>query len=180
VARRDRGVSPRQAGGALAGTDVVKPCGSSFHTWRLGMTTVRDLIKQKGGDIVSVRPDDTVFAALKVMADRNVGAVMVMDEAGQLVGVLSERDYARKVVLHGHTSRDTIAAEIMTSNVVCIPPDKRVEEAMAMMTARRIRHLPVMDNGRLIGVVSIGDVGRAIIANQGFVIEQLERYICTS
>jgi CBS domain-containing protein len=144
------------------------------------MTTVRDLIKRKGSDVVSVRPDDTVFSALKVMADRNVGAVMVMEEEGQLVGVLSERDYARKVVLHGHTSRDTIAAEIMTRDVVCISADKRVEEAMAMMTVKRIRHLPVMDDGRLIGVVSIGDVGRAIIANQGFVIEQLERYICAS
>jgi CBS domain-containing protein len=144
------------------------------------MTTVRDLIKRKGSDVVSVRPDDTVFSALKVMADRKVGAVMVMEEEGQLVGVLSERDYARKVVLHGHTSRDTIAAEIMTRDVVCISADKRVEEAMAMMTVKRIRHLPVMDDGRLIGVVSIGDVGRAIIANQGFVIEQLERYICAS
>jgi CBS domain-containing protein len=144
------------------------------------MTTVRDLIKQKGSDVVSVRPGDTVFAALKVMADRNVGAVMVMDEDDQLIGVLSERDYARKVVLHGHTSRDTIAAEIMTPHVVCITADKRVEEAMAMMTVNRFRHLPVMDDGRLIGVVSIGDVGRAIIANQGFVIEQLERYICAS
>ena len=144
------------------------------------MTTVRDLIKHKGSEIVSVRPDDTVFAALKVMADRNVGAVMVVDGEGQLVGVLSERDYARKVVLQGHTSRETAAAEIMTRDVVCIPPDKRVEEAMAMMTVKRIRHLPVMEAGRLIGVVSIGDVGRAIIANQGFVIEQLERYICAS
>jgi CBS domain-containing protein len=143
------------------------------------MTTVRDLIRQKGSEIVSVRPGDSVFAALEVMAERNVGAVMVMED-GELVGVLSERDYARKVVLHGHTSRDTIAAEIMTRDVVCIPADKRVEEAMAMMTVKRIRHLPVKDQGRLIGVVSIGDVGRAIIANQGFVIEQLERYICTS
>lgn len=142
------------------------------------MTTVRDLIRQKGGEVISVRPDDSVYTALKVMADKNIGAVMVMDEAGALVGVLSERDYARKVVLHGHTSRETRAAEIMTPEVVCIPADKRVEEAMAMMTVNRIRHLPVMDEGRLLGVVSIGDVGRAIIANQGFVIEQLERYIC--
>jgi CBS domain-containing protein len=144
------------------------------------MTTVRDLIRQKGGEVVSVRPDDTVFAALKVMADKNVGAVLVIDEEGRLVGVLSERDYARKVVLHGHTSRDTRAAEIMTDKVVCISPEKRVEEAMAQMTVSRIRHLPVLEDGRLLGVVSIGDVGRAIISNQGFVIEQLERYICAS
>lgn len=144
------------------------------------MTTVRDLLKRKGHEIVSVRPEDTVFTALNVMAERNVGAVMVMDENGRLAGVLSERDYARKVVLHGHTSRDTVAAEIMTREVLCIAPDKRVEEAMAMMTVNRIRHLPVMDEGQLVGVVSIGDVGRAIIANQGFLIEQLERYICAS
>jgi CBS domain-containing protein len=144
------------------------------------MTTVRDLIRQKGSDIVSVRPDDSVFTALKVMADRNVGAVLVIDEEGRLVGVLSERDYARKVVLHGHTSRDTRAAEIMTPEVLCIAADKRVEEAMAMMTVKRVRHLPVIENGRLLGVVSIGDLGRAIISNQGFLIEQLERYICAS
>jgi CBS domain-containing protein len=141
------------------------------------MTTVRDLIKQKGGEVIAVGPDDSVYAALTVMAERNVGAVMVM-EGGRLVGVLSERDYARKVVLHGHSSRDTRAAEIMTEKVLCISPDRRVEEAMAMMTVNRIRHLPVLDEGQLVGVVSIGDVGRAIISEQGFVIEQLERYIC--
>jgi CBS domain-containing protein len=144
------------------------------------MTTVRDLIRQKGSEVVSVRPGDSVLTALKVMADKNVGAVMVIDEHDRLVGVLSERDYARKVVLHGHTSRDTRAEEIMTADVLTIRADKRVEEAMAMMTVKRVRHLPVMDEGRLLGVVSIGDIGRAIIANQGFVIEQLERYICAS
>jgi CBS domain-containing protein len=144
------------------------------------MTTVRDLIRQKGSEIVSIRPDQTVLDALEVMAEKNVGAVMVIDGGSRLVGVLSERDYARKVVLQGHSSRDTRASDIMTSEVLCISPDKRVEEAMAMMTLNRIRHLPVMENGRLAGVVSIGDVGRAIIANQGFVIEQLERYICAS
>jgi CBS domain-containing protein len=142
------------------------------------MTTVGDLLKQKGGDVIAVRPDDTVYTVLKVMAERNVGAVMVMDGEGRLVGVLSERDYARKVVLHGHSSKDTLAADIMTERVLCISPDKRAEEAMAMMTVNRIRHLPVINEGRLVGVVSIGDVGRAIISDQGFVIEQLERYIC--
>lgn len=142
------------------------------------MTTVRDLIKDKGNAVYSVRPDDTVYAALQLMAEKNIGAVMVIDASGRLVGVLSERDYARKVVLLGQTSRDTRAAEIMTDKVVCIAPDKRVEEAMALMTGSRIRHLPVTEEGRLLGVVSIGDVGRAIISNQGFVIKQLERYIC--
>lgn len=142
------------------------------------MATVRDLLNHKGTAVFSVRPDDTVYTALKVMAEKNVGAVMVIDAEGALVGVLSERDYARKVVLHGQTSRDTRAADIMTSEVVCIPPDRRAEEALGVMTGRRIRHLPVIENGRLLGVVSIGDVGRAIIAEQGFLIEQLERYIC--
>lgn len=140
--------------------------------------TVRDLIKHKGDAVYSVRPDDTVYQALTVMAEKNIGAVMVIDERGALVGVLSERDYARKVVLVGQTSKDTRARDIMTDKVVCIGPDKRIEEAMAQMTVSRIRHLPVLEDGRLIGVVSIGDVGRAIIADQGFLIEQLERYIC--
>ncbi len=144
------------------------------------MTTVRDLIRQKGHAVFSVRPDDSVYTALKLMAEKNIGAVLVMDEEGRLKGVLSERDYARKIVLHGQTSRDTRAAEIMTEKVVCISPDKRVQDAMALMTTSRFRHLPVVEEGRLLGVVSIGDVGRAIIANQGFVIEQLERYICAS
>jgi CBS domain-containing protein len=144
------------------------------------MVTVRDLIRRKGDVIFSVRPDDTVFAALTLMAEHNIGAVLVIDREGRLAGVLSERDYARKVVLHGQTSRETLARDIMTDRVVCIGPDKRVEEAMALMTVSRVRHLPVTENGRLLGVISIGDVGREIIAQQGFVIEQLERYICTS
>lgn len=142
------------------------------------MTTVRELITHKGRAVFSVRPDDSVYSALKLMAEKNIGAVLVIDEEGNLRGVLSERDYARKVVLQGQTSRDTRAGEIMTEKVICISPDKRVQEAMALMTTSRFRHLPVVEAGRLIGVVSIGDVGRAIIAEQGYVIEQLERYIC--
>lgn len=142
------------------------------------MTTVRDLIAHKGHAVYSVRPEDSVYTALELMAEKNIGAVLVIDEEGKLRGVLSERDYARKVVLLGQRSRETLAGEIMTDKVVCISPEKRAEDAMALMTTHRFRHLPVIEDGRLLGVVSIGDVGRAIIADQGHVIQQLERYIC--
>jgi len=141
------------------------------------MMTVRDILKLKGSEIVSVTPDSTVFDALRLMADKNVGAVLVVDDLGALVGILSERDYARKVVLRGHTSKETPVSSIMTSRVICVSADKTPEECMALMTTSRIRHLPVLDDDRLVGVVSIGDVGKAIISKQGFVIEQLERYI---
>lgn len=142
------------------------------------MRTVRDLVGAKGRDIWSVRPTDTVYTALQLMAERNVGAVLVIDHNGALVGVLSERDYARKVVLQGQTSRETLVADIMTDKVICISDERTIEEAMGVMTSARIRHLPVMHGDQLIGVVSIGDIGKAIMSNQGFLIEQLEKYIC--
>ncbi len=142
------------------------------------MRTVRDLLHAKGHDVYSITPEASVFDALKLMADRNVGAVLVRDGAGHLVGILSERDYARKVALRGHTSRETPVSAIMTEEVVCIPAEMTVEECMGLMTHRRIRHLPVVEHDNPIGVVSIGDVGRAMIENQGFVIAQLEQYIC--
>jgi CBS domain-containing protein len=141
------------------------------------MKTVRELLNMKGHDIVSVTPDTMVFDALALMARKNIGAVLVIDAHARLVGILSERDYARKIILKGHASKETPVASIMTEKVMCISADKSVEECMALMTTGRFRHLPVMDNDQLSGVVSIGDVGRAIISNQGFVIEQLERYI---
>lgn len=142
------------------------------------MRTVRDLLNAKGRQIHSITPEASVFDALKLMADRNIGAVLVVDREDRLVGILSERDYARKVVLHGHTSRQTPVSAIMTGTVVCIPSDTTIDECMGLMTVRHIRHLPVTENGRPVGVVSIGDVGRAMIENQGYVITQLERYIC--
>jgi len=142
------------------------------------MKTVQDLLQSKGPDVYSVRPDASVYEALALMAERNVGAVLVMDEQGRLAGILSERDYARKVVLKGHTSRDTPVRNIMTEEVLCVPADTGIQACMAVMTQRRIRHLPVTAGGRVIGVVSIGDLGKALIAEQGFVISQLEQYIC--
>ncbi len=141
------------------------------------MRIVRDLLNAKGRDVHSISPEASVYDALTLMADRNIGAVLVVDRQGTMVGILSERDYARKVVLRGHASRDTPVSAIMTEDVVCIPPEMTIDECMGLMTMRHIRHLPVTEHQRPIGVVSIGDVGRALIENQGFVIEQLERYI---
>ncbi len=141
------------------------------------MTTVRDMLKAKGSAVYAVRPDESVYEALKLMADRNIGAVLVTRDDGQLVGILSERDYARKVVLRGQTSRDTPVSAIMTSSVVSVRPDITIEQCMGLMTMRHIRHLPVTDGGLPIGMVSIGDIGKAMIDKQGFVIEQLEKYI---
>jgi CBS domain-containing protein len=141
------------------------------------MRTVRDLLNAKGRQVHAIAPEASVFDALKLMADRNIGAVLVVDREDRLVGILSERDYARKVVLHGHTSRETPVSAIMTGTVVCIPSETTIDECMGMMTVHRIRHLPVTEDGRPVGVVSIGDIGRAMIENQGFVIDQLERYI---
>jgi CBS domain-containing protein len=142
------------------------------------MRTVRDLLNAKGHAVYSITPEVSVYDALTLMADRNVGAVLVLGRDGHLAGILSERDYARKVVLRGQTSRETPVSAIMTEAVVCITPEMTIEECMGLMTHRRIRHLPVTENDRPIGVVSIGDIGRAMIENQGFVIAQLEKYIC--
>ncbi|HHX65932.1 MAG TPA: CBS domain-containing protein [Chloroflexi bacterium] len=141
------------------------------------MKTVRQLLDSKGYNVWSIRPDATVYEALKLMADKNVGAVLVIDEQDHLVGVLSERDYARKVILQGRFSQDTLVRDIMTDRVVYVRPEQRLEDCMALMTDKRIRHLPVMEDGKLLGVVSIGDVVKTIISEQEFVIEQLENYI---
>ncbi|MEJ2735524.1 MAG: CBS domain-containing protein [Anaerolineae bacterium] len=140
------------------------------------MATVSDMLRTKGHDIWSVSPDDSVYDALKLMAEKNIGAVLVKD-AGDLVGILSERDYARKVVLQGKTATDTPAREIMTESVICVPPEETAEECMALMTEKKVRHLPVLEDEQLIGVISIGDVVKAIIPEQEFIIEQLEHYV---
>ena len=140
------------------------------------MKTVGDILRAKGHDIWSVSPSTTVYEALEVMADKNIGAVLVIDH-GTLVGILSERDYARKVILKGKASKNIPVREIMTERVAYVQPDQTAEECMALMTSKRIRHLPVMEAGRLVGVISIGDVVKAIISDQEFTIEQLEHYI---
>ena len=140
------------------------------------MKTVNDMLRDKGHSVWSVAPDATVFEALELMAAKNVGAVLVLD-GNRLVGIMSERDYARKVTLLGKTSKDTPVSEIMTGRVLYVSADQTIQECMALMTEKRIRHLPVMEDNRVIGVVTIGDVGRAIIADQQFMLEQLEHYI---
>ncbi len=140
------------------------------------MATVKQLLQAKGHDIWSVGPEDSVYDAIELMANKGVGALVVM-EGDSLVGVLSERDYARKVVLQGRSTKGTKIKEIMTSRVVYARPEQTVEECMALMTDKRIRHLPVMDGDELLGVISIGDLVKAIIEEQQHVIEQLEQYI---
>ena len=140
------------------------------------MKTVNDMLRDKGHSVWSVAPDATVFEALELMAAKNVGAVLVLD-GGRLVGIMSERDYARKVTLLGKTSRDTPVSEIMTGRVLYVNADQTIQECMALMTEKRIRHLPVLEGDRVIGVVTIGDVGRAIISDQQFMLSQLEHYI---
>ncbi len=139
------------------------------------MRTIRQILAGKS-DIYSVAPQATVYDALGAMAARNIGALVVLEE-GQLAGIFSERDYARKVALLGKTSHDTPVAEIMTTNVVTIEPDRTAGECMALMTEKRFRHLPVTEGGRLVGVISIGDVVRAVVEEQEFTIKQLENYI---
>jgi CBS domain-containing protein len=124
----------------------------------------------------AIPPDASVYEAIKLMADKEVGALLVMD-GQRLVGIVSERDYARKVILQGKSSRDTPIREIMTGKVFYVRPDQTVEDCMALMTARRIRHLPVLDDDRVIGVVSIGDLVKAVISEQEVRIQQLEQYI---
>ena len=140
------------------------------------MTTAHDILRYKGHTVHSVRPDDTVLSALGVMAEHDIGAVLVV-EGNELLGILTERDYARKVALMGRASRDSPVRAIMTASVVVIPSSQTVEECMAVMTERRCRHLPVVENGRVIGLVSIGDLVKATIDEQEFTINQLKNYI---
>ena len=143
------------------------------------MLTVRELLAKKGSQVWSVSPDATVYEALQLMAERNVGAVLVL--SGQrLAGILSERDYARQVVLKGKASRDTPVHEIMTTRLVTVAPERTIEDCMALMTDKRIRHLPVVSGEALLGVLSIGDVVKAVISEKEFLIEQLEGYITSS
>lgn len=142
------------------------------------MQTLKQLLDDKGGLPVVVSPKDTVYHALNVMAENDVGAVLVMD-GEKLVGIFSERDYARKVILAGKTSRDTRIEEIMTQKVAYVTPKNTIAECMSLMTQRRFRHLPVLDEDQnILGVVSIGDLVKATISHQQFIIQQLENYIC--
>lgn len=138
--------------------------------------TVQDVLRSKGHDIWSVAPDDTIYDALKLMAEKDIGSVLVMED-DKLVGILSERDYARKVILQGLSSKTAPVKAIMTANVEVVQPDESIENCMALMTEKHIRHLPVVAEGRVVGLISIGDVVKAVISDQAFMLEQLESYI---
>ncbi len=140
------------------------------------MKTVSQLLEGKGGSVLSVTPETSVFEALKLMADKNVGALLVM-KGDVLHGIMSERDYARKVILLGKSSHDIAVRDIMSDKVVSVTPKQTVDDCMGLMTGRRIRHLPVIDNGRVVGVLSIGDLVKAVIEEQLRTIQQLESYI---
>lgn len=141
------------------------------------MRTVHDILQTKGADVWSVTAETTVYDALQLMAEKNIGAVLVFDEASCIAGVFSERDYARRVALEGRTAQETLVRDIMSERVFGVHPDQTVEECMSIMTERHIRHLPVVDADGVVGVVSIGDVVKAMLSHQEFMIEQLEAYI---
>lgn len=140
------------------------------------MNTVAQLLDAKGHTVHSIESSDSVLNAIKSMAQLGLGALVVM-ENNTMVGIISERDYARKVILDGKSSHNTLVKDIMTSNTVCAHLDQTVEECMAVITEKRVRHLPVLDNNKVVGMISIGDLVKSIIAEQQFIIEQLEHYI---
>jgi CBS domain-containing protein len=140
------------------------------------MTTVRQLLDIKGSDVWKITADANVFDALRLMAEKNVGALLVLDK-NHIVGIFSERDYARKVILKGKSSRECSVSEIMTDKVVYVRPEQTIEETMALMTDKHVRHLPVCEKDDLLGVISIGDVVKAMISDREFIIGQLENYI---
>jgi len=140
------------------------------------MTTIKQVLDRKGHEVLTVRPDDTVLHALEQMASRNVGAVIVTEKDAP-VGIFTERDYARNVILKGRSSSNTPIRDIMVSDVIFVQPEQTVDECMAIMSDKRFRHLPVLQEGKLVGIISIGDLVKTIIDEQAFTIEQLQGYI---
>lgn len=143
------------------------------------MKTVKQLLRDKGSSVLSIPSDATVYDALKLMAEKNVGALLVFEKE-RLVGILSERDYARKVILKGKTELNTPVKDIMTQRVMFVRPEQTVDECMALMTDKHVRHLPVLVDDRVVGIVSIGDLVKASIEEKDFMIKQLENYITGS
>lgn len=142
------------------------------------MTTMEQLLNSKGREIYSVSPNDSVYVAIERMSEKGIGALVVL-ENGRLVGMVSERDYARKVILQGRSSRQTRVGDIMTTEVICVRPTSTVDECMALLTEKHIRHLPVLQGGKLTGIVSIGDLVKEILSEKDFTIRQLQNYICS-
>ncbi len=144
------------------------------------MTTVNQIIKEKGSDFHYVGPDQVVYEALQMMAEKDIGALPVIDNEGKMIGMFSERDYARKLVLHGITSRETKVSEIMSTELYTVSPSMSSLECMAIMTEKKVRHLPVLDHNKIVGIVSIGDIVNQIIHEQNVTIKDLEKYITSS
>jgi CBS domain-containing protein len=140
------------------------------------MKTVAQLLRTKAYGVLSIAPETAVYQALQLMAEKNVGALLVL-EGDALVGIFSERDYARKVILVGKSSKETLVREIMSSHVLYVRPEQTIQDCMALMTDKHVRHLPVLEDERVVGVISIGDVVKGIISEQEFMIEQLQNYI---
>ena len=140
------------------------------------MKIIKDILATKGYEVYTISPDSTVYEALSLMAEKNVGALVIL-EGETLVGLISERDYARKIVLKGRLSRDTPVSEIMSRDPVTVTLDHNLEQCMELMTNERVRHLPVVEQGRLIGIISIGDVVKGIIDHKEFIIQELQKYI---
>ncbi len=140
------------------------------------MLTVKDLLNRKGHDFFHVKPETTVFEALQKMADKNVGALMVIDQ-GKIVGMFSERDYARKIILLGYSSKESRVGDFMTREVICVSPKDTINDCMALMSQKHIRHLPVLDMNEIVGVITIRDTMNAIIRDQRYTIKDLENYI---
>jgi len=140
------------------------------------MGAVSNIIRAKGDSIFTITPNTTVYNALEIMVEKNVSALLVMED-GRLAGIFTERDYARKVILKGKASKDTLIGEIMTRDLITVSSDTSLETCMRLMTGKFIRHLPVVDSGRLAGIISIGDVVKFIIEDQKFIIENMENYI---
>jgi CBS domain-containing protein len=139
--------------------------------------TVKMLLDKKGREVVTVPPETLVLSALELMAEKGIGAVLVVEEDGHIAGIMSERDYSRKVALKGKTAADIPVTEIMTEQVICVEPNQPIQECMALMVGKRIRHLPVLEGDNLAGIISIGDVVAALISEQEILISQLESYI---
>ena len=140
-------------------------------------TTVEQILKRKGGEVSTVSTDTLVYRALGLMQDKGIGALIVLDDAGKVAGIVSERDYARKVILEGRSSKETFTKDIMTSDLYVVSPSTTVDECISLMTEKRVRHLPVFEDGRLVGVISIGDVVKAIVKEQKIEIKHLSDYI---
>jgi len=140
------------------------------------MSTVKDILSKKENKVYTFSPEKTVFEALKIMSNKDIGALIVTEE-NTVIGIFSERDYARKVILKGKSSKELKVSDIMTTDVLFVTPKNTVEECMALMTEKRIRHLPVLENKKLIGLVSIGDIVKQVISDHKFTIKELEKYI---